>query len=78
MSVCMYTDEAFADRLRRCRERAGLSMYALAKAAQCSETEIRHLESGRTEWPSLLIGLRIARVLRVDPKYLAFGEPNES
>ncbi len=66
--------ETFADRLRRLRERAGLSKYRLAILALCSETEIRHLESERTECCSLLLGVRLARVLGVNAEYLALGE----
>jgi transcriptional regulator with XRE-family HTH domain len=83
MSVCMQTGvlaetEAFAARLRRLREDAGISRCGLARLARCSETEVRHLESGRTEWPSVLLGVRLARALRVSVEYLALGEERPS
>ncbi|HEY0395402.1 MAG TPA: helix-turn-helix transcriptional regulator [Candidatus Elarobacter sp.] len=66
--------EKFHERLRRLRDEHGFTVAALADAAGCSEGAIRQLESGRIKSPSLVLGIRLADVLRVDPRYLGTGE----
>lgn len=67
-------DETFAKRLRGARERRGMSKYRLAQIVGCTEAAIRAWETGRNAGPSLPVGLKIAKALRADPEYLAFGE----
>lgn len=52
---------------------AGLTIAALADACRASEGAPRQIESGKVKSPSLHLGLRIARILDVDPYWLAFG-----
>jgi transcriptional regulator with XRE-family HTH domain len=66
--------ETFGQRLRRLREARGLRKTVLARHVGLTEAAIRQLESGRTSDARLADGVRIAAVLGVDPRYLAFGD----
>jgi transcriptional regulator with XRE-family HTH domain len=70
----MTGNESFATRLRRLREEKGFTIASLAASAKTTQRVLRGLESGLTESPALLVGLRLARSLSVAPNYLAFGE----
>jgi transcriptional regulator with XRE-family HTH domain len=63
----------FADRLRRLREAAGLSQYALAKLSGLSKQSLSRLELGMRE-PAWDTVQRLALALGVD--YAAFADPN--
>jgi transcriptional regulator with XRE-family HTH domain len=66
-------DEPFADRLKRLRKARGLRVTDVAAAAGVTEGTIRQMESGATKSPTLVNGLRIAKLLSVTPDYLATG-----
>ena len=66
--------ETFGDRLRRLREQQGFSIATLAVEIGVSEGAIRQMETGNVKSPSLLVGLRLAHRLGVDPYELALGE----
>jgi transcriptional regulator with XRE-family HTH domain len=61
-------------RLRALREAKGYTVTELAAAVGITEGGVRQIESGQIKVPSLLIGLRLAEELMVDPYYLAYGE----
>jgi transcriptional regulator with XRE-family HTH domain len=63
----------FGDRLRRLREEQGFSIATLAVEVGVSEGAIRQMETGNVKSPSLLVGLRLAHRLGVDPYELALG-----
>jgi transcriptional regulator with XRE-family HTH domain len=63
--------ETMGERMRRVREAQGLTIYALAETCLVSEGAIRQVESGGVRSPSLLLGLRIAKALGVEPYWLA-------
>ena len=67
-------NETFGERLRRLREEQGFSIAALAVEIGISEGAIRQMETGNVKSPSLLVGLRLAHRLGVDPYELALGE----
>lgn len=66
-------DEAFGDRLARLRKARGLRVTDVAAAAGLTEGSIRQLESGATKGATLVVGLRLAKLLGVTPDYLATG-----
>jgi transcriptional regulator with XRE-family HTH domain len=66
-------EETFAERLRRLRERSGLTVGRLALRAGLTEAAIRKMEYGDTKAHGLLNGLKIAEALGVDPWELAYG-----
>ncbi len=66
--------ETFGDRLRRLREEQGFSIATLAVEIGVSEGAIRQMETGNVKSPSLLVGLRLAHRLGLDPYELALGE----
>jgi transcriptional regulator with XRE-family HTH domain len=68
------TREELKHRLRRLRERIGLSPSALAHAVDVTEGAIRQMESGQTKSPSFATGLLLAREFGVSAEYLAFGD----
>ncbi len=70
----MTTTETFGERLRRLREARGMRKTVLGRRVGLTQAAIRQLESGRTSDARLAVGVRIAAVLGVDPRYLAFGE----
>lgn len=57
--------EPISDRLRRLREAAGLSQYALAQRASLSRAVLHRIEAGQRKpsWPVLL---RLATALSLD------------
>ena len=65
--------ETFADRLKRLRERRGLTVGTLALRAGLTEAAIRKMEYGDTKGQGFINGLKIAEALDVDPWELAFG-----
>ena len=74
MSVIL---ETFAQRFRRLRLEQGLSIVEMARLCGASEGTIRALEKGTIKNPALVLGLRLAEVLQVDPYRLALGEAGE-
>ena len=66
--------ETFGDRLRRLREEQGFSIATLAVEIGVSEGAIRQMETGNVKSPSLLVGLRLAHRLGIDPYQLALGD----
>ena len=60
--------------MRRIREEKALSIPALAATVGASEGALRQVESGQTKVPSLVLGVRIANALGIDPTHLALGE----
>ena len=66
--------ESFGSRLRRLREERGIAVATLAPAVGLSQATLRQLETGHIKNPTLMVGLRLADKLNVDPYYLAFGE----
>jgi transcriptional regulator with XRE-family HTH domain len=76
--VTSSAQEPFGTRLRRLREARGLAKTTLARRVGLTEACIRQLESGRTSQPRLADGMRLADALGTDPRYLAFGEGEDS
>jgi transcriptional regulator with XRE-family HTH domain len=76
----METHETLGERMRRVREAQGIRIAALADTCLISEGSIRQIEGGGVRSPSLIVGLRIAKALNVDPYWLATGaaEPIEA
>ncbi|MBV8751080.1 MAG: helix-turn-helix transcriptional regulator [Candidatus Eremiobacteraeota bacterium] len=70
--------EPFGDRLRRLREEQGIAVSSLAPLIGISQATLRQFETGYIKSPSLMIGLRLAQALHVDPYYLAFGEASDT
>jgi transcriptional regulator with XRE-family HTH domain len=66
--------QSFGDRLRSLRTRRRLTTSALARAVDVTESAIRQMESGQTKSASFAVGLRLARVLKVTPWFLATGD----
>lgn len=50
-----------------------MTVTALADAAGVSEGTVRQVETGTIRVPSLIVGLRFAKALDVDPYWLATG-----
>jgi transcriptional regulator with XRE-family HTH domain len=69
----MSTEESFGERLRRLRLARGLRVLDVAYAAGITEGAIRQMESGQTKGASLIVGLRLSKMLGVSPEYLASG-----
>lgn len=65
--------ETFGARLRRIRTDKGLTVVALAAAVGAAEGTIRQIENGAVKMPSMLLGIRIADALGVDPHAIALG-----
>jgi transcriptional regulator with XRE-family HTH domain len=65
--------ETFGERLGRLRLARGLSRAQLAQRVGVTHGAISQLENGQSKCASLLIGLRLAKELGVDPFYLAIG-----
>lgn len=63
----------FSDRLAQARESAGISMQSLADASKTSIASIKLWLAGRVE-PKIGTVEKLAAALRVDPRWLAFGE----
>jgi transcriptional regulator with XRE-family HTH domain len=66
--------ETFGQRLQRLRQERRITVSELARAVGVSPSAIRQLESGASKSASLAVGLRIADVLEVEPRLLAFGD----
>jgi transcriptional regulator with XRE-family HTH domain len=62
------------DRLRESREGQGMPIRTLAEACGISEGMVRKIEGDDVKNPSLIVGLRIAKALDVDPYWLATGQ----
>lgn len=60
------------ERLRRARTQAGLSMRALAKAAQTSDPNVLRIEGARVA-PGIDTVEKLAKALKVSPCWLAYG-----
>ena len=66
--------EPFATRVRRLREDRNLTPTQLAFVCGVTEGAMRQIERGQTKRASLDVGIRMAAVLGVEPRYLAFGD----
>lgn len=66
--------ETFAERLKRMREKRGMTVGQLALRADLTEAAIRKMEYGDTKGHGFVNGLKIAAALGVDPWELAFGK----
>lgn len=71
-------EETFAERLRRLREKRGITVGRLALRAGLTEAAIRKMEYGDTKGHGFVNGLKIAEALGVDPWELAFGRRRKS
>ncbi len=69
----MPATETFGERLKRLRTARALRVLDVAFAAGITEGAIRQMESGQTKGASLVVGLRLAKMLGVTPEYLAHG-----
>jgi transcriptional regulator with XRE-family HTH domain len=69
----MPTDTAFAQSLRRERERAGLTVPELAQAAGLHRTSVWKLEAGLRPYPSWETVRALARALGVRPEAFSRG-----
>jgi transcriptional regulator with XRE-family HTH domain len=65
--------ESFGERLRRLRSERGITVVDLAAAVGAAEGTIRQIENGSVKMPNMLLGIRIAEMLGVDPYALALG-----
>ncbi len=65
--------ESFGQRLQRLRKARGIRVTDVAAAAGITEGSIRQMESGYTKGATLVVGLRLAKLLGVTPDYLATG-----
>lgn len=66
--------ETVGARVRRVREAQGITIASLAETCHVSEGAIRQVETGGVKSPSLILGLRIAKALGVQPYWLGTGE----
>ncbi len=66
--------ESLGQRIRRLREAQGRTVVDVARAVGAAEGTLRQIESGHIKTPGLLVGLRIANTLNVDPFELALGD----
>jgi transcriptional regulator with XRE-family HTH domain len=69
--------EPFGKRVKRLREEQGILASHAAYLCGVTEGAIRQIESGQTKSASLHVGIRLAALLHVEPRYLAFGEGTE-
>ncbi len=65
--------ETFGARLKRLRKTRGIRVTDVAAVAGITEGAIRQMEAGQTKGASLVVGLRLAKLLSVSPDYLATG-----
>ncbi|HEY0393677.1 MAG TPA: helix-turn-helix transcriptional regulator [Candidatus Elarobacter sp.] len=66
--------ETIGERMRRIRVERGIGVPDLASTVGVSPGAIRQIESGQIKSPGLLLGVRIADALGIDPRHLALGE----
>jgi len=66
--------ETIGARVRRMREAQGITIAGLADTCRVSEGAIRQVETGGVKSPSLILGLRMAKALGVQPYWLGTGE----
>ncbi|MDB5069589.1 MAG: hypothetical protein JWM87_700 [Candidatus Eremiobacteraeota bacterium] len=60
--------------MRRIREEKALNIPDLAAAVGASPGALRQIEAGQIKNPSMVLGVRIANALGIDPLHLALGE----
>ncbi len=65
----MALQHKFGDKLRRVRERKGITLKAVARSAQVSESLVSQIECNKVS-PSIDTLMAIADVLDLDPEYL--------
>lgn len=65
--------ETFADRVRRLREQASLSLADVASRTGKSVQWVSAIETGRLQEPGIFAGVKLARALGVSAEDLAFG-----
>jgi transcriptional regulator with XRE-family HTH domain len=68
------TDETFGERLKRLRKVRGLSATRLGAAAGIEANAIFKLEGGTSKEPGFFVGTRLAEILGVPARELAFGD----
>ena len=68
-------EERFGQRLKRLRLEQGFSCGELAVKVGVTEGAIRQIESGQSKSASFPVGVRLARLLKIDPYELALGIP---
>jgi transcriptional regulator with XRE-family HTH domain len=68
------TDETFGERLKRLRKVRGLSATRLGAAAGIEANAIFKLEGGTSKEPGFFVGTRLAEILGVSARELAFGD----
>jgi len=66
--------KTIGDRIRNERAVGGLSRRQLAKQANVSHRTIRYLETGLTKDATVETVRRLAKALKCDPAWLAFGD----
>lgn len=66
--------ETVGQRIRRLRTALGLNQSELAHAVGLTEGAIRQVEGGQSKSVSLAAGVRLAAVLGVEVRYIAFGD----
>ena len=64
-------------RLTYYREKKGLSISALARKCECSQSTISEIESGKLKNPSSKVIAAVASNLEISADTLLFGEPEK-
>ncbi|MBV8369504.1 MAG: helix-turn-helix domain-containing protein [Candidatus Eremiobacteraeota bacterium] len=62
------------ERIREARVAKGLSVGQLSQRIGITEDALRKIESGNTQQPAFVVGLRIAAEVTVNPFFLGFGD----
>ena len=68
------SDVELGERIRLARERAGLSPTEVAKALDCSLTNVLYLESGRNKSLKNTVAAALVDLFNVRLEWLLFGE----
>ncbi len=64
------------ERIREARVAKGLSIGQLAPRIGVTEDALRKIETGSTQQPAFIVGIRIAAELDINPFFLALGDPS--
>jgi len=68
--------ETLGERIREARIAKQLSVGQLASRIGVTEDALRKIESGNTQQPAFIVGVRIAAELEINPFFLALGDPS--